>query len=264
MNAVAIEARGLHKHFGERQVLKSVDLTVRTGEVVAVMGPSGAGKTTLIRCLNMLERPEAGTIRVQGHTVNCSSPPDRRQRRAIRDIRIRTAMVFQEFHLFPHLTVLENVIEGPISVRGLPRSYAIEVGERLLARLGIDDTRDRHPARLSGGQRQRVAIARAMAMDPEVILFDEPTSALDPELGDALLGTMRGLAARGIAMVLVTHDVAFAGRIADRVVFMDSGYILEDHPPRVFFSNPSTPRAKSFLRLMPDADTPPPALENTS
>ncbi|GAA2080326.1 amino acid ABC transporter ATP-binding protein [Actinomadura alba] len=265
IDTVAIDVRGLHKRFGRHEVLKSVDLTVRSGEVVAVMGPSGAGKTTLMRCLNLLEEPDAGTITVHGRTVDCTSPRRTRHRsRVIRDIRTRTAMVFQNYNLFPHLTVLENVIEAPISVRRLPRSYAVEIGDRLLGRLGLTDKRDEYPSRLSGGQLQRVAIARALAMDPEVILFDEPVSALDLELGAEILHIMKNLTARGITMVIVTHEIAFAREVADRVVFMDAGYILEEQHPSVFFSNPATPRARSFLRLVSEGDGSPPELERTN
>ncbi|GII56621.1 ABC transporter ATP-binding protein [Planotetraspora thailandica] len=261
---VAIHAQGLHKRFGDLEVLKSVDLTVRSGEVVVIMGPSGSGKTTLLRCLNLLEEPDAGSITVRGRTVDCSGPRQGRgRRRLIRDIRVRTAMVFQQFNLFPHMTALQNVIEGPIHVRRLPRSYAIEVGERLLARVGLSDKRDEHPARLSGGQKQRVAIARALAMEPEVILFDEPTSALDPELRAEVLQAIKNLAAHGMTMVIVTHEIAFAREVANRVVFMDKGYILEEQSPSVFFSDPANTRIRSFLRLMSDTG-PHPELEEAS
>ncbi|MEV8636764.1 amino acid ABC transporter ATP-binding protein [Streptosporangium sp. NPDC051023] len=262
--SIAIAARGLHKRFGELEVLKSIDLTVHSGEVVVVMGPSGSGKTTLIRCLNLLEEPDAGSVTVNGRTVECPSRHSRSRNRLIRDIRMRTATVFQDLNLFPHMTALENVIEGPISVRRLPRPYAIEAGERLLAHVGLTDKRDEYPARLSGGQKQRVAIARALAMEPEVILFDEPTSALDPELGAEALQTVKDLAAYGMTMIIITHEIAFAREVADRVVFMDAGYILEEQHPAAFFQNPATPRAKTFLRLMTDGDISPPGLENTA
>jgi len=269
---VAIDVRGLHKRFGPHEVLKSVDLTVHSGQVVALMGPSGAGKTTLLRCLTLLDEPDAGTITIHGRTVDCSYPVHGRHRnRVIRDIRIRTAMVFQQYHLFPHKTVLENIVEAPVAVRRIPRPYAVEVGERLLARVGLSDKRDEYPARLSGGQQQRVAIARALAMDPEVLLFDEPISALDLELGEQMVHIMKNLTARGITMVVVTHDIGFAREVADRVVFMDAGYILEEQAPSVFFSNPSTPRARSFLRLTaeggdtyPEVDDTHPELEQTN
>ncbi|MGH3389112.1 MAG: amino acid ABC transporter ATP-binding protein [Actinomadura sp.] len=242
-----------------------MDLTVRGGEVIAIMGPSGAGKTTLMRCLNLLEEPDAGTITINGRTVDCSSPRrDRHRDRLIRDIRIHTAMVFQQYNLFPHLTVLENIIEAPLAVRKLPRAYAVEVGVRLLDRIGLADKRDEYPSRLSGGQQQRVAIARALAMDPEIILFDEPIAALDLELGAAMLQIMKNLIARDITMVIVTHDVAFAREVADRVVFMDAGYILEEQRPGSFFTNPATSRAKSFLRLLSDADGVPPEIEQSN
>ncbi|MBP2706175.1 amino acid ABC transporter ATP-binding protein [Microbispora sp. RL4-1S] len=254
----AIDAHGLHKRFGDLQVLKSVDLSVRSGEVVVIMGPSGSGKTTLLRCLNLLERPDAGTVTVRGRTVDCSARGSGRGRaRLIRDIRIRTAMVFQQYNLFPHMTVLQNVVEGPLSVRRLPRPYAVEVGERLLERVGLADKRDEYPSRLSGGQKQRVAIARALAMDPEVVLLDEPTSSLDPELRGEVLQVLRDLAARGTTMVIVTHEIAFAREVADRVLFMDSGYILEEQPPRTFFTDPASTRVRSFLRLMTGVESQP-------
>ena len=230
--AVAVRVHGLHKRFGDVEVLKSIDLTVHRGEIVVITGPSGAGKTTLLRCLNLLEKPDAGTITVHDRTVECSSPGGGRRRdRIVRDIRARTAMVFQHYHLFPHLTALQNVIEAPIGVRGLPRADAVALGERLLAELRLTDKRDEHPARLSGGQRQRLAIARALAMDPEVVLFDEPTSALDGELTADVARIIKGLGARGITVVIVAHDLAFAREVAHRVIFMDAGYILEERSP---------------------------------
>ncbi|MGI5158779.1 amino acid ABC transporter ATP-binding protein [Microbispora sp. CA-102843] len=255
---LAIDAHGLHKRFGDLQVLKSVDLSVHSGEVVVVMGPSGSGKTTLLRCLNLLEQPDAGTVTVRGRTVDCSvRGSGRGQARLVRDIRIRTAMVFQHYNLFPHLTVLQNVVEGPLSVRRLPRPYALEVGERLLERVGLVDKRDEYPSRLSGGQKQRVAIARALAMDPEVVLLDEPTSSLDPELRADVLRVLRDLARRGMTMVIVTHEIAFAREVADRVLFMDNGYILEEQTPQTFFSDPANTRVRSFLRLMSGTESQP-------
>jgi ABC-type polar amino acid transport system ATPase subunit len=249
-SAVAIEVHGLHKRFGDEEVLKSIDLTVHRGETVVIMGPSGAGKTTLLRCLNLLEKPDAGTITIHGRTVECPFPGGNRRRdRLIRDLRTRTAMVFQHYQLFPHLTALQNVIEAPIGVRRLPRPYAVAMGERLLAGLGLTDKRDEYPARLSGGQQQRLAIARALAMDPDVVLFDEPTSALDRELGADVARIIKDLATRGITVVIVAHDIAFAREVAHRVIFMDAGYVLEEQSPRVFFDNPSTARARSFLGL---------------
>ncbi|ALV33125.1 amino acid ABC transporter ATP-binding protein [Streptomyces sp. CdTB01] len=246
-----IHIRGLHKRFGPLEVLKGVDLTVARGEVVVVMGPSGSGKTTLIRCVNLLEEPDAGTVAVCGCSVECSGRGRRRERaRQVREIRQRTAMVFQQFNLFPHLTALGNVVEGPLSVRRMPRADAETLGRKLLARVGLADKAAEYPARLSGGQKQRVAIARALAMEPEVVLFDEPTSALDPELHAEVLQVMRELAHEGMTMVVVTHEVEFAREAADRVVFMDGGVVLESGPPREFLSRPVHPRAQAFLRLV--------------
>ncbi|GLY88366.1 amino acid ABC transporter ATP-binding protein [Actinoallomurus iriomotensis] len=244
-STVAIRIQGLHKRLGDEEVLKSIDLTVHQGEIVVIMGPSGAGKTTLLRCLNFLEKPDTGTITIHDRTVDSSVSGGRHHDRLIRDIRPRTAMVFQHYHLFPHLTVLQNVIEAPIGVRRLPRPYAVAMGERLLAGLRLADKRDEYPARLSGGQQQRLAIARALAMDPDIVLFDEPTSALDRELSADLTRIIKDLAARGATVVIVTHDIGFAREVAHRVIFMDSGYILEDRAPHVFFDHPSTRRARS-------------------
>ncbi|MEW1843968.1 amino acid ABC transporter ATP-binding protein [Nonomuraea angiospora] len=242
-----VSVRGLCKRFGDLEVLKGVDLDVERGEVVVVMGPSGSGKTTLIRCLNLLESPEAGSVSVCGAVLECGAVLPKR---AVRDIRRHTAMVFQQFNLFPHMTALQNVMEGPVSVRGLPRAQAAELGRRLLGRVGLGDKCDCYPAKLSGGQKQRVAIARALAMEPEVILFDEPTSALDPELHAEVLQVMRELAREGMTMVVVTHETAFAREVADRVVFVDGGTVIEQGPPSSFFTMPAHPRVRSFLRLV--------------
>ncbi|TMR95746.1 amino acid ABC transporter ATP-binding protein [Nonomuraea basaltis] len=242
-----IRIRGLHKRFGDLEVLRGVDLDVERGEVVVVMGPSGSGKTTLIRCMNLLEEPEQGTVNVCGAELECGR---RHPARRVRDLRRRTAMVFQQFNLFPHLTALQNVMEGPVSVRRLPRAQAAELGRRLLDRVGLTDKCDCYPAKLSGGQKQRVAIARALAMEPEVIFFDEPTSALDPELHAEVLQVMRELAREGMTMVVVTHEIAFARDVADRVVFMDGGRVIEQGPPSSFFTAPDHPRVRSFLSLV--------------
>ncbi len=246
-----IEVEGLRKRFGALEVLKGIDLAVRRGEVVVVMGRSGSGKTTLIRCMNLLEEPDAGRVRICGCAVGCGEGARGRARaRAIREIRTRAGMVFQSFNLFPHMTALGNVIEGPITVKRMPRPEAVALGEALLARVGLADKRDEYPSRLSGGQKQRVAIARALAMQPAVMLFDEPTSALDPELHDEVLQTMRALARDGMTMVVVTHEIRFAQDVADRVVFMEGGLIVEQGAPSEFFCRPQHPGARSFLRLV--------------
>ncbi|MFD8381776.1 amino acid ABC transporter ATP-binding protein [Streptomyces sp. NPDC059679] len=246
-----IDIRGLHKRFGSLEVLKGVDLTVARGEVVVVMGPSGSGKTTLIRCMNLLEEPDAGTVAICGCSVECGGAMRRQERiRQVRMIRHRTAMVFQQFNLFPHMTALGNVVEGPLCVRRMPKDAAVALGRELLDRVGLADKAAEYPSRLSGGQKQRVAIARALAMEPEVVLFDEPTSALDPELHAEVLEVMRELAHDGMTMVVVTHEVEFAREVADRVVFMDGGIVLESGPPQDFLNHPVHPRAKAFLRLV--------------
>jgi len=246
-----IRVKGLRKRFKRLEVLRGVDLGVERGEVVVVMGPSGSGKTTLLRCINFLEEPDEGQVTVCGIDVPCGPGARRReQMRRIREIRMRVGMVFQQFNLFPHMTALENVIEGPLSVRRMSRSDAIALGERLLTRVGLSDKRDEYPSRLSGGQKQRVAIARALAMEPEVVLFDEPTSALDPELHEEVLQTMRALARDGMTMIVVTHEVRFAQDVADRVLFMDDGAIVEQASAAEFFARPQHPRARAFLRLV--------------
>ncbi|MGF6812503.1 cystine transport system ATP-binding protein [Paraburkholderia sp. Clong3] len=247
-----IEVRGLSKAFGDNQVLRGVDFSVSKGEVVVVMGPSGSGKTTLLRSLNFLEVPDAGSVTVCGIDVECNglSKPSRQNQKKIRAIRQRTAMVFQSFNLFPHRTALENVMEGPVSVKGVPRAQASERAIHLLTRVGLAAKANEYPARLSGGQKQRVAIARALAMDPEVIFFDEPTSALDPALREDVLTVMRDVAKAGMTMLIVTHEVRFARDVADRVVFMDGGVVAEDTTPQAFFGEGSSPRVRQFLHLI--------------
>lgn len=248
----AIKVDGLHKRFGDLEVLKGIDLSVRSGEVVVVMGASGSGKTTLLRCVNFLEEPDQGCITVCNTRVDCGpgAPHGRARARLVRDVCLRATMVFQQFNLFPHMTALQNVIEAPMTVKRMPKPEATALGERLLARVGLADKRDEYPSRLSGGQKQRVAIARALAMEPEVVLFDEPTSALDPELHEEVLQTMRELAGDGITMLVVTHEVKFAQDVADRIVFMDGGAIVEEAPPSQFFTQPRNLRAQMFLRLV--------------
>ena len=231
---------GVNKHFGELHVLKDVDLTVGRGEVVVVIGPSGSGKSTLCRTINRLETIDSGTIRVDGALL----PAEGKELAALR---AKVGMVFQSFNLFAHKTVLQNVTLGPVKVKGVAKAEADRRGRELLERVGIANQADKYPAQLSGGQQQRVAIARSLAMDPTVMLFDEPTSALDPEMINEVLDVMTALAKDGMTMVVVTHEMGFARRAADRVVFMDEGRIVEQAAPDAFFSAPESDRAKDFL-----------------
>jgi polar amino acid transport system ATP-binding protein len=249
--ATIITADAVSKSFGPVEVLRRVSLGVAQGEVVCVIGPSGSGKTTLLRCLALLETPSEGRILMNGVTI-ASPTPTAAERRAARSVRSDIGMVFQHFNLWPHMSALENIIEAPQLVRGLPRAEATAIGEELLAKVGLTDKRDTYPARLSGGQQQRVAIARALAMSPKVMLFDEPTSALDPELRREVLTVMRQLAQEGMTMLVVTHEMNFARQVGRRVVFMDRGEIVEEAPPGTFFSAPSTDRAARFLAQIED------------
>ena len=236
-----IEIRGLQKFFGSHQVLKGIDASVTKGEVVCIIGPSGSGKSTILRCINGLESYSGGSIEIHGQRVD-------NKLQSIKAIRTEVAMVFQRFNLFPHRTVLENVIEGPVYVKGEARATAIARAKELLASVGLADKESAHPAQLSGGQQQRVAIARALAMQPEAILFDEPTSALDPELVGDVLGAMRKLAEAGMTMVVVTHEMQFAREVADRVLFIDGGVIVEQGPSADVLNRPQNPRTQDFLR----------------
>jgi polar amino acid transport system ATP-binding protein len=243
-----IQVTDLHKHFGPLHVLKGVSLSVEPAEVVCVIGRSGSGKSTLLRCINFLEQPTHGRIEVDGLIVDVDRhhlTPE--QRLVIRHIRIRTGMVFQEFNLFPHLSVIENLIEAPVSVKEMKREDAIPLAEKYLAKVGLMHKRDEFPARLSGGQKQRVAIARALTMQPEVMLFDEPTSALDPELIGEVLEVMKELAREGKTMLVVTHEMSFARDVADRVIYMDDGQIVEEGAPESMFTSPADPRTRQFL-----------------
>jgi glutamate transport system ATP-binding protein len=231
---------GVNKHFGELHVLKDIDLTIGEGEVVVVIGPSGSGKSTLCRTINRLETFESGTIEIDGVSL-----PD--EGKELARLRADVGMVFQSFNLFAHKTIRENLTLGPIKVRGLGKDEANERATALLKRVGIHEQADKYPAQLSGGQQQRVAIARALAMDPKVMLFDEPTSALDPEMINEVLDVMTGLAKDGMTMVVVTHEMGFARRAANRVVFMSEGQIVEESTPKEFFTNPKSNRAKDFL-----------------
>jgi polar amino acid transport system ATP-binding protein len=251
MSGAIIRVEGLRKSFGALEVLKGIDLEVAPGEVVVVIGPSGCGKSTLLRCLNHLEEPTAGRVWFREELVGWREVEGRRLPRPEAEVnrqRARVGMVFQRLNLFPHMTVLGNVIEAPIRVKGVAREQAEALAKRLLGQVGLLDKRDEYPARLSGGQQQRVAIARALAMEPEVMLFDEPTSALDPELADEVLQVMQDLARGGMTMVVVTHEMGFAREVAHRVVVMEAGRLLEQGPPSVIFTAPSQPRTREFLR----------------
>nr|WP_284710674.1 amino acid ABC transporter ATP-binding protein [Desulfovibrio aminophilus] len=240
MDAPMIGIHGLHKYFGESHVLRGIDLNVAQSEVVVVIGASGSGKSTLLRCVNRLEDFQEGRVEVNGRRV-------RDDERRINALRSHVGMVFQHFNLFPHMTVLANVTEGPTQVRGLGRNEARDIARRYLDKVGMGDFENVYPATLSGGQKQRVAIARALAMEPDVMLFDEPTSALDPELVGGVLAVMRGLAEDGMTMLVVTHEMGFASEVADTVAFMDQGVILESGPPATIFNDPQQARTREFL-----------------
>jgi polar amino acid transport system ATP-binding protein len=247
---VVVEATDVHKRFGRLHVLRGVSMTIRRAEVVVIIGASGSGKTTFIRCINHLEKIQQGRIFVNGHLIgyreqNGKLVEDRE--RNIAKQRQEIGMVFQRFNLFPHLTALENIIEAPIQVRGVPREEAEQMGRALLVRVGLAAKEDVYPAHLSGGQQQRVAIARALAMKPALMLFDEPTSALDPEMIGEVLEVMKELAREGMTMIVVTHEMGFAREVADRVLMMDEGQIIEDGTPEHFFTAPTHDRTKAFL-----------------
>ena len=245
--APIIMAEGVSKRFGENQVLTRVSLPVMERDVVCIVGPSGSGKTTLLRCLALLETPSEGRIVMQG--VPIATPTnDKKVKRAARAVRSDIGMVFQHFNLWPHMSVLENLIEAPVRVKKMSRAEAVAAAEKLLAKVDLLDKRDAYPARLSGGQQQRVAIARALAMAPRVLLFDEATSALDPELRREVLLVMRQLAQEGMTMLVVTHEMGFARHVGTRTVFMDRGEIVEEAPGAAFFEAPRTERAQRFLQ----------------
>ncbi|MDR3494814.1 MAG: amino acid ABC transporter ATP-binding protein [Ancalomicrobiaceae bacterium] len=237
---IAVRMQGVSKWFGSFQALNKIDLTVRRGEKIVVCGPSGSGKSTLIRCINQLEPIQAGSIVVDDIDLGAGGKNVQRVRREV-------GMVFQSFNLFPHMTVMDNCILAPMKVRNAPKDEAIATARKYLARVHIPEQADKYPAQLSGGQQQRVAIARALCMNPKIMLFDEPTSALDPEMVQEVLDTMIDLAEEGMTMVCVTHEMGFARRVADRVVFMDHGEIVEVAPPEEFFERPSHERARLFL-----------------
>jgi glutamate transport system ATP-binding protein len=235
-----VEIDGVSKNFGSNQVLKGVSLSVDRGEAVVIAGPSGSGKSTLLRCINALETIDAGEIRFEGRPVSAAG-------KDVYGLRAEMGMVFQQFNLFPHKTVLENVTLGPIEVKGIDRSKAISKAEELLQRVGISEKASASPADLSGGQQQRVAIARALAMEPKLMLFDEPTSALDPEMIREVLDVMRDLAREGMTMIVVTHEMGFAREVCDRLVFIDEGVIVEEGPPDEFFTAAKSERARDFV-----------------
>ncbi|MAM25792.1 MAG: histidine/lysine/arginine/ornithine ABC transporter ATP-binding protein [Rhodobacteraceae bacterium] len=244
----------MHKSFGSHEVIKGISLEAQKGEVIAILGASGSGKSTFLRCINLLETPNSGEVWLSGEQMRMTKnrrgeivPADLRQ---VEGMRARLAMVFQGFNLWSHMTVMDNIMEGPLYVQGISKTEAREKAEALLAKVGLSDRADYYPAHLSGGQQQRVAIARALAMDPDVMLFDEPTSALDPELVGEVLGVMRDLAEEGRTMLVVTHEMGFARDVSTRTVFLHQGEVCEAGPPAELFSNPQTPEFQAFLSRM--------------
>jgi len=235
-----IEFKGFNKFFGEQQVLNEIDLQVKSGEVIVILGPSGCGKSTLLRCLNGLEVAHSGSLKFNGRELLDKGTD-------WRDVRQQIGMVFQSYHLFPHMNVLDNLLLGPLKVQKRERREARAQAEALLERVGLLDKRDAFPRQLSGGQQQRIAIVRSLCMNPNVMLFDEVTAALDPEMVKEVLEVIQGLAREGMTLLIVTHEMAFARAVADRIVFMDAGRILEQNPPELFFTNPQTARAQQFL-----------------
>ena len=231
----------LTKAYGDLQVLKGISTTIEKGEKVVVIGPSGSGKSTFLRCLNLLEKPTSGTISFEGRELTAMKEKE------LYAVREKMGMVFQHFHLFPHLTIRKNITLAPVKLGLMPQADADKKAEELLRKVGLFDKADQYPNQLSGGQKQRIAIARSLAMNPDVILFDEPTSALDPEMVGEVLSLMRELADEGMTMVVVTHEMGFAREVASRVMFMDGGYIVEENAPQEFFTNPQNPRLKEFL-----------------
>lgn len=233
-----IKVENLHKTYGKNEVLKGISTEIKEKEVIAVIGPSGSGKSTFLRCINRLEEPTSGDITVDGTVIT---------EKNVMKVRENLGMVFQHFHLFPHKTVLENLIYAPVKVKGNSKEEAIKEAENLLEKVGLLEKRDEYPNRLSGGQKQRVAIARALAMNPTVMLFDEPTSALDPEMVKEVLAVMKDLAESGMTMIIVTHEMGFAKEVADRILFLEDGKLVEDSTPEEFFTSPKSERAKEFL-----------------
>jgi ABC-type polar amino acid transport system ATPase subunit len=244
-----LRTEGLHKSFGPLEVLRGIDLDVAKGEVICIIGPSGSGKSTLLRCIALLEPLSSGRVVIDGEVI-AAAEPDGRGKAPRGRARADIGMVFQQFNLWPHLTVLGNIVEAPIRVKGMRRGEAEALADALLAKVGLSDKRTEHPGRLSGGQQQRVAIARALAMSPRVMLFDEVTSALDPELVREVLLVMKQLAQDGMTMLVVTHEMGFAGDVADRVIVMDQGQVVEAGPPSIVFTNPDNERTRRFLNML--------------
>ena len=249
---VSVTLDDIHKRFDANEVLKGISLSAHQGEVISVLGPSGSGKSTLLRCINLLEIPDSGRLFVSGEEVllkktRRTAPADMKQ---VERIRAKLAMVFQQFNLWSHMTILQNVIEAPVHVLKVPRREAIDKARMYLEKVGIPDKLEAYPAHLSGGQQQRAAIARALAVEPEVILFDEPTSALDPELVGEVLQVMRTLAEEGRTMIVVTHEMGFAREVSSRLIFLDEGLVMEDGEPKAIFNNPATDRFSAFIKAM--------------
>ena len=245
----AVEIKNLSKSFDGVEVLRDIDLTVNKGEVVSVLGSSGSGKSTLLRCINWLEQPDRGIIRIAGQRIGINDNGKAMKSRELATIRARTGMVFQSFNLWPHLTVLQNVMEAPIQVKKMRKDQARDIAQALLEKVGMAEKANAYPFTLSGGQKQRVAIARALAMSPEVLLFDEPTSALDPERVGEVLSVMKDLSSEGYTMIVVTHEMEFARAVSDQVVFLEKGLLIEKCAPEKFFTNPDTERVRKFLEL---------------
>ncbi|MGF7397305.1 amino acid ABC transporter ATP-binding protein [Thermoanaerobacterium thermosaccharolyticum] len=235
-----IRVDNLHKNFGNLEVLKGVSLEVKKGEVLVIIGPSGSGKSTILRCINLLEEPTKGDIYIEGEKINDKKAD-------INKIRQKVGMVFQHFNLFPNMTAIANITLAPVKVKKMDKKDAEDIAIKLLKKVGLEDKRDSYPVKLSGGQKQRLAIARALAMQPDVMLFDEPTSALDPEMVKEVLNVMKELANEGMTMIVVTHEMGFAREVADRVIFVDDGVIVEEGTPREVFENPKSPRTKEFF-----------------
>ena len=242
-----IRLTNIHKSFGHLEVLSGIDMQVTQGEVIVIFGRSGSGKSTLLRCVNFLEEPTEGTVEVAGISIDAARFSTRVRKERIRELRTHAGMVFQDFNLFPHRTAVENVMEGPLIVKGEKRNDVEPLARELLAKVGLGDKSDEYPIRLSGGQKQRVAIARALAMQPKVMLFDEPTSALDPELIHEVLAVMKDLAQSGMTMLVVTHEMGFAREVADRMMFFNEGVILEQGPPAEMIANPQFEQTRKFL-----------------